>query len=77
MVLIDYVTVLLQRQERTPFYELHAEAPAAILKVPPTSLMVVPHVVTGNWKMAKAVVESTEVQEGSLVSSRLMESTSI
>lgn len=77
VVLIDDVTFFLQRQERTPFYELHTETAAAILKVPPTSLIVVPHAVTGNWKMAKAVVKSTGAQEGSLVSSRLIESTSM
>lgn len=44
---------------------------------PPPTVTVVPHAVTGNWKMAKAEVLSTEVQKTSSVSSRSIESSSI
>lgn len=55
----------------------HVKQKSAILAAPPTSFIVVPHSVTGNWKMANAELESTAAQEGWVVSSRLIDSTSI
>lgn len=86
MVLVDYVTIFLQMEEpqfkpaRVKWlytFKSCTQSQGSHFDAAPTSFIVVPHVVTGNWKMAKAAVKSTGVQEGSLVSSRLIESTSM
>lgn len=65
----DYVQVMNQ-------VRLYFHIKDGLDNTPPT-VTVVPHAVTGNWKMAKAEVLSTGVQKTSSVSSRLIESSSI